>query len=80
MSEHPRPRTGWGAHPHKLAVLLARRSTAKVTLPRLRFLETPLDDCPKKDRLLDSRRRGNAVSQGKNTPREGHANYRFSDS
>jgi hypothetical protein len=31
---------------HELRALLGRASTAKPTLPRLKFLETSFDDCP----------------------------------
>jgi hypothetical protein len=38
-----RPLRGWGARPHQLAVLLARRSRAKPTLPHLKFLDDEVE-------------------------------------
>jgi hypothetical protein len=70
-----RPLRGWGSRPHQFAVLLARRSTAKVTLPSLRFLETPLDDCPNKDHYSDTALRDKGDLPDKTTPRDRRASH-----
>jgi hypothetical protein len=42
--DRPKPRTGWGAHPYRLARLLGRRSTVKPTLPVVAFLSPGDED------------------------------------
>jgi integrase len=56
----------WGSHPHRLAVLLARRSRVKPTLPTLKFLtENLIDDCPKIAHCSDTRLWDRAILMAK---------------